>query len=1241
MSQSLLDILWVLFCSSLVFLMQAGFTCLESGLTRSKNSINVAIKNLVDITISVLLFWAFGYGLMFGLTQAGWIGSSDFLLSPETAPQRVVFFIFQAMFCSTATTILSGAIAERVNFAGYAIMVVLLSGLIYPIFGHWAWNGLADGTHTGWLGAWGFVDFAGSTVVHSVGGWVSLATVLIIGPRTGRFSAEGEPKKIPGSNLPLSVLGVFLLWFGWLGFNGGSTFSLNEKIPAIILNTILAASAGSVAVLLFNWGTDGRYQVELLMNGVLAGLVAITAAAHIVSPLSAIVIGAIGGLVMIKADHLLEKFRIDDVVGAIPVHLAAGIWGTLAVALFGNLTLMGTGLTRLEQIGVQVAGIVVCGIWAFGLGYLLIKTIDRYRPLRVSLEDEQVGLNVSEHDAATEILDFLQALQYQADTGDIHLRVHVEPFTEIGQIARMYNKVLDALQKAVMTTEAIVRDIQDGVVTLSRDGLLTSFNPGAELIFGLSAAEAIGQPFSKLIASTNGTNGTSSNYSEPVSFLKFMNNRQETVGLRPDHSTFPLEVVVSEGNIGEEPLYTGIFRDITERKKTEEQLQRLMAAVEQSANTIVITNLEGYIEYANPSFERTTGYTLEEAKGVHTRVLKSGKTSQEEYKDLWETIISGGIWHGEFSNKKKNGEHYWESASISPIRNTKGEITHFLAVKEDITERKKIENALQEQVKRMRALYEVFSSPGLSFEQQIEAVLRVGCELLGTEVGIVSQVDETDNVYKVKHIVTRVATGIEKEQIFKFDQTFCYLTFAKGDAVAISHIGQSQWREHPCYHNTKLESFIGTPIQINGQHYGTVNFSGIKPKEPPFEEVDQDFVHLMANWISATLEQQRAEKALQESEAHLRQVLSSVSVHIYMTEFTHDGQVVNGYISPNVEEMTGYPQERFLSDWSFWPRQVIHPDDRVAAAEQAELLLSGEQSEMEYRLVRSDGRIIWVRDSAQVENRLDSNHRFIYGVVSDITHQKEAEQALIEAHERVSETSRLKSELLANVSHDLRTPLGVINGYTEMLHLGVYGPISEKQKDITSNIMDSTGQLLHFVTNLLDQARIESGQVVVKSESFSPEELAEAVYFSTKMLAAAKEIDLSYTLDSHLSPEIAGDAYWLRQILINLVSNAIKFTPQGGSVSYKLYKSDDSYWTIQVSDTGIGIPPEAKDYIFEPFRQVDGSATRGNLGSGLGLSIVSQLTQLMGGRLELQSEQGSGSTFTIILPLTVVQKETL
>ncbi len=458
MDTVLTDIFWVLICAGLVFLMQAGFTCMESGLTRSKNSINVAIKNITDFGISTILFWTFGFGVMFGTSINGWIGSTQFFLSLDEGSWTSAFFLFEIMFCATAVTIVSGATAERLRFRSYIIISIILSGLIYPIFGHWVWNNIHTGTSSGWLGRMGFVDFAGSTTVHSVGGWVALAALLIIGPRAGRFPPVGVHRKIHGSNLPMSVLGVLLLWVGWFGFNGGSTLALNDQVAGIITNTFLAGSSGVMVTLTVGWIIRKQADAELVIFGSIAGLVSITASAHAVSAASALVIGGIGGIVMLGVDYLLDYLHIDDAVGAIPVHLGAGIWGTLAVAIFGKEEILATGLSRWGQLLIQVTGIGVCFLWTFGLSYGLFKIINLLFPLRVTAEDERIGLNVSEHGATTELLDMFMTMDSQARTGDMTLRVPVEPFTEVGQIAERYNWVMEALQKEAAKTESSLQE---------------------------------------------------------------------------------------------------------------------------------------------------------------------------------------------------------------------------------------------------------------------------------------------------------------------------------------------------------------------------------------------------------------------------------------------------------------------------------------------------------------------------------------------------------------------------------------------------------------------------------------------------------------------------------------------------------------------------------------------------------------------------------------------------------------
>jgi Amt family ammonium transporter len=452
-----IDLLWMLMCSGLVFLMQAGFMCLESGMTRSKNSINVAIKNLADFGLSVSLFWAFGFAIMFGASHWGWWGQGAMFPSLD-APDLAVFFLYQAMFCGTSTTIVSGVVAERMRFGAYLAIAALVSGVIYPVFGHWAWNGSVHRTlesaiqARGWLEELGFVDFAGSTVVHSIGAWVGLAAAIVLGARRGRFpgstgvAGSGRVEKIQGSNMPFSVLGAMLLWFGWIGFNGGSNFGLDETVPGILLNTMLGGVAGLLMGAALGFVYDRRVEAETLINSTLAGLVAITASAHVINPLLAFIIGGTGAAITMLVARQLIYWRIDDAVDAVAVHGGAGVWGTLCVGLFGDLSRLDTGLSRILQIGVQCLGIVTALVWALGVSWLVLRSLDRISPLRISIEDEELGLNLSEHNAKTETYDLFQVMDRQAKTHDLSLRVPVEPFTEIGHIAARYNQVMDAFE---------------------------------------------------------------------------------------------------------------------------------------------------------------------------------------------------------------------------------------------------------------------------------------------------------------------------------------------------------------------------------------------------------------------------------------------------------------------------------------------------------------------------------------------------------------------------------------------------------------------------------------------------------------------------------------------------------------------------------------------------------------------------------------------------------------------------
>jgi len=390
--QSHADYVWTLIAAALVFFMQAGFALVECGFTRAKNAINIMMKNLMDFSMGSLAFWAVGFGIMFGATKTGWFGTSGFFLSDFKVggdPWVLAFWMFQVVFCATAATIVSGAMAERTKFIGYLLYSIVISAFIYPVFGSWAWGSLFNGN--GWLEGLGFINFAGSTVVHSVGGWAALAGAIVLGPRMGKYTKDGSIKPILGHNIPLAALGVFILWIGWFGFNPGSTTVANKDIAMIFVNTNLAAAAGAVLAMFTSWIKFGKPEISMSLNGALAGLVAITSPCATVTPMSAVIIGAAAGVVVVLSVLFFDRIRVDDPVGAISVHGVCGAWGTLAAGIFN------IGGTSGKIIGVQLLGIGACFVWTFSMAFVMFKLIEKTIGLRVSAEEELEGLDFSEH----------------------------------------------------------------------------------------------------------------------------------------------------------------------------------------------------------------------------------------------------------------------------------------------------------------------------------------------------------------------------------------------------------------------------------------------------------------------------------------------------------------------------------------------------------------------------------------------------------------------------------------------------------------------------------------------------------------------------------------------------------------------------------------------------------------------------------------------------------------------------
>jgi Amt family ammonium transporter len=397
-TKMIVDTLWVLLAAFLVFFMNAGFALVESGLCRSKNTVNILAKNFIVFGLAVIGYWTIGYGLMFG-SGNGLVGLDGFLLQGIEATAfglpLYAFFFFQLCFAVTAATIVSGAVAERIKLQSFILFAIGLTALVYPLVGHWVWGG-------GWLGELGFADFAGSTVVHSVGGWAALVGAILLGPRLGKFTRSGKVRPIPGHNMSLVTLGGLVLWLGWFGFNAGSELAAEPvAIARIVTATAIAAAFGTVTATAWSWFRSGKPDLSLIVNGTLAGLVGVTAGCRFVELPSAAAIGVICGFLVIEAVRFFDRVRVDDPVGAVSVHLVCGVMGTLLTGVFGSKALgmandgviYGGGLT---QLWVQVQGIVAVGAFVSVSSYVLWRAVDMALGLRVSEEEELIGLDLSE-----------------------------------------------------------------------------------------------------------------------------------------------------------------------------------------------------------------------------------------------------------------------------------------------------------------------------------------------------------------------------------------------------------------------------------------------------------------------------------------------------------------------------------------------------------------------------------------------------------------------------------------------------------------------------------------------------------------------------------------------------------------------------------------------------------------------------------------------------------------------------
>lgn len=573
-----LDVGFTLVCSALVFFMQAGFCLLESGLVRTKNTINVAVKNVLDCLITMILFSLVGFHLMYGDSfrgLVGRIGTVDFWNDGKL----VSFFLFQLVFCSTATTIVSGAVAERIRLSAYLFIVLVMSGFVYPVVGHWVWGGTLPGTQSGMLRNLGFVDWAGCSAVHVVGGFASLAAVYMVGRRRHLVHRDVTG----GHSLTLAILGCFILWFGWWGFNGGSGMTVDARLPLVLVNTNLGAAAGGLAAVAWSLLSIQKVGVVPLISGILAGLVSVTASCHVISPLSATICGAIGAILCLSAEKLILRLKFDDVVSAFPVHGAAGLWGLVAYAIFVPSDQLGE-TSRMAQAGIQVGGGLAAGAFAFIVVLASLFVLRQFTRLRVKAGEELAGLNMVEHGATNEVVDLLVEMNQHRRTGDYSRQLTIDPFTEVGQIATEYNRVLekirdeihqhhetnDWLQGERLRMQSVLEHAGVGIYQLDAEGKFLSANTTLLEILGQRSADTM------IDTATDGwlpwhdlQSPSSQSFKKHFDEGSSIHNVESELLVRADSTVWVLESLVPiRDDRGCLLSWLGTMHDITERKQS-------------------------------------------------------------------------------------------------------------------------------------------------------------------------------------------------------------------------------------------------------------------------------------------------------------------------------------------------------------------------------------------------------------------------------------------------------------------------------------------------------------------------------------------------------------------------------------------------------------------------------------------------------------------------------------------------
>ena len=687
--------------------------------------------------------------------------------------------------------------------------------------------------------------------------------------------------------------------------------------------------------------------------------------------------------------------------------------------------------------------------------------------------------------------------------------------------------------------------------------------------------------------------------------------------------------------------YVAIKEDITARRQVEEQLQKLSQAVEQSGNTVVIMDDRGLIEYVNPKFTEVTGYSSEEAMGKSPISLMNGLGGTPDFRqdEWWKTVNTGQIWRGEFRNHRKDGSMFWESATIAPVQNRDGEIINFVEIKQDITEQKIMQDQLQNQNDYLSILHQI--TLDLLNRRELNDLLQVIVDRSAVllDAPFSELMLERDGVLVVKSF-TANQQSLKGDHVTRGQAKLSWQAFDTHQPVVIKDYSKWEHRRE-IYAPQSLRATADFPVMAGDRCLGILALGRSQPDyEFTAEQIETGilFARLVAlvldnaNLYESAMEEidrrKRTVILLLESEARFRQIVENASDIIYRAD-------MNGnftYANPSALKMMGYTSEQEVVGKKYLDLTTPEFRHKLKRVYDHQYVSKTKSTYYEFPAVTTDGDVVWVGQNVQLI--MDGEQVIGFQAVArNITQLKQAQEALALSRDQALDASRFKSQLLSRVSHELRTPLGGILGYAELLEYKAFGSLTDKQESAVKSIIESTHYLTSIVNDLLDEAQIESKSLNLHEEYFNPIDLLEKIRSTMSALAHKKGLTFRAEVSDDLPSELYGDINRLQQVIINLAGNAIKFTKQG-EVSVSLKRPAPAHWSIEVSDTGAGISRSEHESIFEPFRQVNNSITRENRGSGLGLAITRQLVELMDGQINLESEIGKGSLFTVTLPIT-------